>query len=918
MPLAFGLRHFVRHWQLNLAVLAGMVLCSALLGGLPMYAAIVAGQSLSQTLADAYAPVRNLEVHGDDLSPADREAVHASLGSLFKRDIELRDAVLDLERAIYRQSGDKHRVYEVLFLRAWAFPLQDDTRLTAGRLPGSESNMGQDGTTVLEAAIGARAAEYMDLSVGDELALEKAPYRVRIVGIVTPVDPRADLWWSDATLLPFNVERVGTNDVDNLYVSVILHPEAMVEHVPQHALYWRVLLDWAAITADNAGEVRNDLVALGGAMSAGGARVETGLVDLLDRYQSQLSMGRIALLLLTAQSLIAVLYVLATLSAFLVDQSRVELGAMMGRGFSGWQITSIYALEALLLAVLAVPLGPLLAHVGFWLWSRLSGMPGLGSIPGESWWLAAVASAFAWLALVVSLHLVVRRTSLDWQHLRARPARRAGWQRVAIDAFLLALGALVYWQLRDTGSFVREAKEAGSIAADPVLLLGPSLLLLALGLVFVHAFPLVLRGLTLLTRGIRGLVLPLSITRLARDISAPSRVILLVSLTTALVFFASVFGHSIVQRQGEVAHYMAGADLRVALALDAGRAAADAEDISELSDVVDVSPVYRGTARWSVFGTVGVNYRSLEVLAVDPAHHASVSRYPPGIGDRQMGDLLSLLRERCPGKAPAIVSPDAPPGNLRVGSEIEYRVGSQVCVFEVRAITDEFPTLRRPFLVTDLAALEQQAELGDVFQSPSGWRELWLSVRPGAHESLVAALEEQEINIGDAALFRSGRIAGDAGAQLRVFRSDLIARITTAAFALNGAVLLVLSTGSFALTQVFAARRRTREFGVLRAMGLSSAQLPAMLGIEGAIMLLLGLAVGTGVGYGLALAMRPFLSLTLAPSLGGMAIDRMVIGWAVLGRSYAILVGCYGLALFLLLVVLVRSKVHRTLRIGDE
>jgi hypothetical protein len=64
--------------------------------------------------------------------------------------------------------------------------------------------------------------------------------------------------------------------------------------------------------------------------------------------------------------------------------------------------------------------------------------------------------------------------------------------------------------------------------------------------------------------------------------------------------------------------------------------------------------------------------------------------------------------------------------------------------------------------------------------------------------------------------------------------------------------------------------------------------------------------------------MRPFLSLTLASSLGGGAIDDLVIRWATVSRLYGGLAAVYILALALLLVALVRSQIHRTLRMGDE
>ncbi len=920
MVFRFAVRHLARHWRVNLAVLVVMVLCSALLAGLPMYAAIIAGQSLTRTLANAFAPVRNLEIVTDEFDDGQQTRLGAVLGELVERQVEVRVAVVDVERVIYQpHHSSSRRIHEVLFLRLWSFPLEDDVHLISGRLPRAEPVV-TDNSSVVEAVVGVRAAEHMSLEIGDQVATEQEPYhRVQIVGIVTPKDPEADLWWSDPTLLPFNVERIGTADVDSLYLSLIVHPEAMITEVPNHDAFWRFLLRWDQITVDNALELRDGLVSLGNVLSAEDARLKTGLVDLIDHYQSQRALGQVSLLLLTAQSLLAALYIQSSLSAFLVDRSRTQIVSMIGRGYSAWQITRLFALEALWLGLVALFVGPPLAHTGFRITSYLSDGIALGQIPGESWTLALVAVVFSWVALVISLYLVARRLLSNSQEHRNRPKERPKLQQLVLDAFLLILGGLAYWQLRDSGSFMRQVEGPASTAVDPVLLLGPSLLLMALGLVFLRLFPVVLSVLAWLCKRSRSLVLPLSIARLARNPRGPNRIILLISLAAGLVFFATVFGFSVSQRQTTVARYLTGADIRVALALDRERAQADAIHINSLEGVVASSPVYRGQARWSAFESTSINYRALEIAAVDPSTFADVSGYPSGIGTRSMDDVMELLLpNNAQGPIPAVLSSDAPPGAQQVGDRVQYRIGGQICEFVVQGIVDDFPTLSPPFIVTRLDLLEEQIELDNVFQSQAGWRELWLRTDPAQHTDLVSNIKAIEVDLFDAAMFQSGRIAGDVETQLSAFRSDLVAQITVASFGLNATVLVFVSSISFVALQVLAAQSRAAEFGVLRAMGLATRQLLGILVFEGFIMLGLGLVAGTGIGYGLAYIMRPFLSLALASSMGGKAIDRVLINWDVLGPVYTVLVGIYLLSLAFLLVILLRTKIHRVLRIGEE
>jgi hypothetical protein len=60
------------------------------------------------------------------------------------------------------------------------------------------------------------------------------------------------------------------------------------------------------------------------------------------------------------------------------------------------------------------------------------------------------------------------------------------------------------------------------------------------------------------------------------------------------------------------------------------------------------------------------------------------------------------------------------------------------------------------------------------------------------------------------------------------------------------------------------------------------------------------------------------MALVLVPSMGEGALAGIVVNWlALIGLGIA-LVGGYGLALGLLLVVVARARVHRALRMVEE
>jgi ABC-type antimicrobial peptide transport system permease subunit len=239
----------------------------------------------------------------------------------------------------------------------------------------------------------------------------------------------------------------------------------------------------------------------------------------------------------------------------------------------------------------------------------------------------------------------------------------------------------------------------------------------------------------------------------------------------------------------------------------------------------------------------------------------------------------------------------------------------------VRGIINEFPTVAEPFIVVNINELEKRLNVTatDVLlKGLTGRRELWLAVPDEIDQpALVQAIRQSPAPILGATA-QTTRIVGDAQNLLTIYRANLIARESIAAFNINAIILAILSSVGFLLIQVFAARRRMVEFGVLRALGLSNRGLLRLLTVEAAILLVLGILMGIGIGFGLAALMRPFMSTILADSLGGDIVDRLILNpWSLLSVLFALLI-FYAAAMLMLLYSLSRSDLQRVLRLGDE
>jgi len=697
------LRHLRRHWRLNVAVLLCLTLASALAASLSSYADAIAAQELSQTLDEASPSQRSLLITGTlyTFTEGLYENLQEKLGEVLQDRMVICHATLAPDPPLSTEGiGDKRAVTR---LDVYSFDkLIENVRVVEGRLP-DQVRLFEDPEPwrppPIEAVIGVRAAELSGYGVGDRLTASGQYHRLDIVGIVEPLDPRADIWGEDLSAFA-TITNTRNLDADAIALPLIIESQSMQSYYPNrpifpHEVSWRITLDPHLISVDKAEALQSDLINIQTQSATVRATTSTGLVRILADYLARLSRVRMALFLLTAQTLIFVLYTLTMFASFVVDRSRVELAMLSGRGASAWQITRVFALENWILALTAVLLCPVLALGAIRLWTESAGEATPITFSGEAWLLSGIVAGLGWLALVLPVFLATRRNVLGWQRLYARPPQQSTVQKRYLDLYLLAFGALLYWQLNQADSFVI-SRLGNTPLADPVLLIGPSLMLTAVAMVFLRVLPFLLQLVAWLFQYLRGLTLSQGLFRLARDPLQPSQVVLLVSLTTGLVLFTRTLGNSLANRPEAMARYLAGA------------------------------------------------------------------------------------------------------------------------------------------------------------------------------------------------------------------------------LQMNALALILFSVTVFFLALLFAAQGRAREFGILRAMGLSLRQSLTLLIIEGALVMFLGLMAGAIAGLGLSHVMIPYLSQALTGSQVGISIEQATVSWPVVAQSYVLLIAVYGSALALLWVVLVCTREHRAVWMEDE
>jgi hypothetical protein len=444
--------------------------------------------------------------------------------------------------------------------------------LTAGTWPGPRR-----AGAPLAVALPVTTASLLHFSVGQILVLRDSltgtPVRLTVTGLFRLRDPTAPYW---------RVSLLGTSGrfVQGTFVTygpMLADPSSLGPGgLPVSAASWLITVDTAAIPPGQVGPLGHRLSAVvaswRGRAGLGGLQVSTGLPQVLAALVSSLVVSRSLLLIGSLQLLLLATAAAALAARLLASQREGETAMLSARGAARGQLLLASLAEAVLLAVIGALAGIV---AGSYLTDRLMSANRLpvghteGGLPGV---LATVTAGGAWWPAVVIVAGVI--VVMMWPSLRpvtpgtvrarrGRPAALAATARAGLDAALIALGVLAFWELHRYSAVPRLA--GGTLGIDPVLAVAPVLALAGIALLPLRVLPAAARLLDRLSTRGRRLTAALASWQVSRRAVREGSPVLLVILAVAAGTLALAQHQSWRQSQLDQAALTAGADVRVTL-----------------------------------------------------------------------------------------------------------------------------------------------------------------------------------------------------------------------------------------------------------------------------------------------------------------------------------------------------------------
>ncbi|MCB9490473.1 MAG: ABC transporter permease [Dehalococcoidia bacterium] len=372
------------------------------------------------------------------------------------------------------------------------------------------------------------------------------------------------------------------------------------------------------------------------------------VLETLQRYRNSQSFTSVPLLIMLLQVVGIVVYYVVMVMAMLLERQQEEIGVYRSRGATTGQLVGLSFVEGLVLAIPALLVAPWLAsQVVAWLgrtptFDAVTGGAALPStVSPEAYLLAVAGGALSLFAILLPAFIVVRRGIVDVKREEARPAQRSFLQRYFLDFGVVALAALLLWQLDQRGS-VFDPSSVGGWSSDPVLLAAPLAITAAVSLMMLRFYPPLIRIAARVLLLFKGTAAAIGLRRAGRAPASYARVTLLVILAIAVGTFAASYGPTVDRSYEERARYDAGVDLRGRLSdqtdehFDEKVATLGAQD-----GIAHVIGVHRGSI--TAAGNVAV-----PILALDPEVAQEALWWRDDLASESLDTLMRRLQSVVP------------------------------------------------------------------------------------------------------------------------------------------------------------------------------------------------------------------------------------------------------------------------------
>ncbi|HLG10123.1 MAG TPA: FtsX-like permease family protein, partial [Dehalococcoidia bacterium] len=474
---------------------------------------------------------------------------------------------------------------------------------------------------------------------------------VRITAVIVGIIERRDVddpFWSTGSI---NFNRPMATDESPAIVPAVLPEESFFQALPQQLpsfpSEFRLLglIDISRLDSANLDEAQASLARLKKRIEDAGAIPDLATASPLASFQNRASFNQVTLILLLIQVVGIAVYYVMLVSTLLAERRSEEIAMLRSRGATVGQLVAMSVAEAFALGLAAAFVAPFLASGAIALLGKtgtFESISGGGFLPFTlvpvAFLFALGGAAIAAIAVVVPAFIAAKKGMVLFLRSSARPGKSI-LQRYYLDFALVGISAFSLWQLNQRGS-VFDPESVGGWSADPLLLMSPLLIILAIGALLFRFLPLVLGLITRIATTTAGPGITLGLWQLTRSPARYTQLALLVVMAAAVGTFAATYGETTDRSQQDRALYSSGSDMRLT---GIGQLASgfSADAAAKLREVPGVENAMTATRTLMSIGPLPNFGAQVDILGVEPDAAGDIAWWRDDFANQ---DLSSMLR----------------------------------------------------------------------------------------------------------------------------------------------------------------------------------------------------------------------------------------------------------------------------------
>ncbi|MCX8129270.1 MAG: ABC transporter permease [Clostridia bacterium] len=735
-----------------------------------------------------------------------------------------------------------------------------------------------------EVIVSEEGAKDLEITLGNTYSLPNAAFykpggkvfKIKVVGIFTYKTANDPYWFE-------GIEKYNKT----IFMDPNLLKETLIkeEVFNIYAAKWFLAYDYHKIKLTNMSSIMNAFDAHTRWFDKNSTylKYDAPVMPVIKKYLEREKQLKTTLLVLQVPILIMLAFYLFMVSKLKIDFESNEIAVIKSRGGKGSLIFSIYLIESLFIGLVSLIIGPLLgfyicriigASNGFLEFVQRSALP-LDIGPNVYIYSFAAVMLIAVSTLIPAF--AASRTSIVlYKQKKARKFNTAFWRKFFIDIILLAISfyGLFVYKKQQKVIFVSGVKGT-DLEMDPLLFIISVLFIFGCGLLVLRVFPYIIRFIFWVGRKIWSPVFYASFIQVGRTSGQEQFTMIFIILTLSIGIFSANSARTINKNVEEKVRYEVGADIvvkghwtstnptaSVVSSPFGGSRSSSAqgteepiyfeppyEPFTKIEGAESVTKVFKEEKASASFGNEQLTNVSL--MGIIPNEFGKTAWFRNGLLPHHWYNYLNLMSD----SPAAILVSKAFKDKLKAkeGDTVIINWGKQSSISGViYAFVDYWPTLNPNRKVEDIVSpYFVVANLNYIHSMlPVEPYEVWIKKKPDTTSNQIySSMASQKLELDS---------RKDTSEQLIKRKNDPMLQGTNGSLTLGFIVTIIISIIGFLIYWVMSIKKRVLQFGIFRAMGLTSNKIIGMLSCEQ--FLITGTSVLAGVFIG-SLSSKIFVPL---------------------------------------------------------